>query len=264
MLVGIPSQFHLHRLEAAFELFAVLQAAWGLERVIAAAVRAPSVVTIAAGAIVGAAIILLALDRIEFLRLNTTWGEANLAAFQRERSDLDAALADVQAILDQRPGRVSAGKAAEWGATFKIGEAHVYSFLSRDGFDEASYLYHTISLTSDYMVLRNENDPAQEDFFAVRAVLAPVALKPPALFFKSGRCTDASPSMRLHLKVTSVSSISAPVMMGRPARGTTRFRHGCRVRCFGRARSLRLIRDPCPASPPSLDGKRYPIPIPSS
>jgi hypothetical protein len=184
VLVGIPSQFHLHRLEAAFELFAVLLAAWGLERVIAAAIRAPSLVTIGAGAIVGAAIILLALDRIEFLRLNTTWGEANLAAFQRERGDLDAALADVRAILDQRPGRVSAGKAAEWGATFKIGEAHVYSFLSRDGFDEASYLYHTISLTSDYMVLRNENDPAQEDFFAVRAVLAPVILKLPPYFQK--------------------------------------------------------------------------------
>src|SRR5207244_7705763 len=56
--------------------------------------------------------------------------------------------------------------------------------LSRDGFDEASYLYHTISLTSDYMVLRNENDPAHEDFFGIRAVLAPVTLKLPPYFQK--------------------------------------------------------------------------------
>ena len=184
VLVGIPSQFHLHRLQAAFELFAVLLAAWGLERVVAAAIRAPGLVTIAAGAAVGAAIMLLAIDRADFLRFNTTWGEANLAAFQRERGDLDAALADIQTILDQRPGRVSAGKAAEWGATFKIGEAHVYSFLTRHGFDEASYLYHTISLTSDYMVLRNENDPAHEDLFGIRAVLAPVTLKLPPYFQK--------------------------------------------------------------------------------
>lgn len=30
--VGIPSQFHLHRLEVAFESFAILLAGWGLER----------------------------------------------------------------------------------------------------------------------------------------------------------------------------------------------------------------------------------------
>ncbi len=182
VLAGIPSQFHLHRLQAAFELFAVLLAAWGLERAISAAMRAPRLVTIAAGAALGAAILLLALDRAEFLRLNTTWGEANLAAFDRERGDLDAALIDVRAILADRPGRVSAGKAADWGGTFKIGEAHVYSFLSRDGFDEASFLYHTISRTSDYMVLRDENDPVEEDLFGIRAVVAPATLKMPSYF----------------------------------------------------------------------------------
>ena len=184
LLAGIPGQFHLHRLEAAFELFAVLLAAWGLERVIAAAIRAPGLITIAAGAALGAAILMLALDRAEFLRLNTLWGEANLAAFQSERGDLETALADVQAILAERPGRVSAGKSAEWGASFKIGEAHVYSFLNRYGFDEASYLYHTMSLTSDYMVLRDENDLAHRALFGIRAVVAPVTLKVPSDFHR--------------------------------------------------------------------------------
>ena len=182
ILIGIPSQFHLHRLEAAFELFAVLLAGWGLERVIAAAMRTPGLITIAAGAALGAGILMLAVDRAEFLRMNTLWGEANLAAFDRERGDLEAALRDVAAILAARPGRVSAGKAAEWGGSFKVGEATVYSFLSRYGFDEASYLNHTISLSSDYMVLRDENDPVHEDLFGIRAVVAPATLKVPSDF----------------------------------------------------------------------------------
>jgi len=31
-LLPVPSQFHLHRLEAGFELFAILLAAWGVDR----------------------------------------------------------------------------------------------------------------------------------------------------------------------------------------------------------------------------------------
>ena len=179
---GIPSQFHVHRLEAAFELFVVLIAGWGLERVIAAALRAPALIAMAAGVVLGAAILVLAMERAEFLRLNTMWGEKNLAAFERERGDLDAALADIRAIITERPGRVSAGKAEDWGWTFKIGDAHVYDFLSSNAIDQASYLFHTIPVSSDYMVLRSENNPAQEDFFAVRAVLAPITLRLPSNF----------------------------------------------------------------------------------
>jgi hypothetical protein len=59
-----------------------------------------------------------------------------LAQFRAQRGDLEASLEDVRKIIDRRPGRVSAGKAAECGETFKIGEAYVYSFLSSYGFDE--------------------------------------------------------------------------------------------------------------------------------
>ena len=125
MLVGVPGLFHLHRLQAAFELFAVLLAAWGLERTIAAAMRAPRLVTIAAGAALGAAILLLALDRAEFLRLNTLWGETNLAAFDRERGNLEAALADVpgnsrNARDESQPGRGPTGEKASKSARLKF------------------------------------------------------------------------------------------------------------------------------------------------
>ena len=61
LLVGMPTLFHLHRLQAAFELFAVMMAAWGLERALAAAMSAPRFVTLAAGAVLGGAILFLAL-----------------------------------------------------------------------------------------------------------------------------------------------------------------------------------------------------------
>ncbi len=186
VLAGIPSQFHLHRLEAAFELFAVLLAAWGLERIIAAAIRSPGLVAIAMGAVLGGALVLIAAERVQYLSLNAQWGESNLTAYAHERGDLDAALADVRTILAERPGRVSAGKAAEWGGTFNIGSAKVYSFLALNGMDEASFLYHTISLTSEFMVLRDENDPVHEDLFGIRAVLAPVTLKLQPWFRKRG------------------------------------------------------------------------------
>lgn len=182
VIAGVPSLFHLHRLQGAFEMFALLLGAWGLERVLAAAMRGPRLVAIAGFTALGAAILLLALNRAEFLKINKLSGEATLAAFERERGDLEASIADIRAILAQRPGRVSAGQARDWGESFKVGDARVYSFLTRYRLDEATNLYHTISLTSDYMVLRDENNPADEDFFAIRAVLAQAALKVPSNF----------------------------------------------------------------------------------
>jgi hypothetical protein len=47
-----------------------------------------------------------------------------------------------------------------------------------------SFLYHAISLSSDYMVLSDENNPVHEDLFGIRAVLAPATVQVPAYFKK--------------------------------------------------------------------------------
>ena len=184
LLVGMPSLFHMHRLQAPFELFALITAAWGLEQAISAAMNAPRFVTLAAGAALGGAIIFLAQDRAQFLTINRLSGEATLFAFERERGDLEAAFADIRAILAECPGRVSAGQALDWGESFRIGDARVFSFITRNRLDSATNLYHSISLTSDYMVLRDENNSSNEDFFGIRAALAPATLKVPAFFRK--------------------------------------------------------------------------------
>src|SRR5262249_44105256 len=158
LLLGVPADFHLHRLQAAFELSAVLLAARGLERLLHVARGARRWIGATAAAAIAVALVPIARDRAAYLATNRLWGEENRAAYLQERSDLDAALGEVRQILAERPGRVSAGKVASWGNEFKIGSVPVYAFLTREHFDQASFLYHSMSLTSDVMVVRDEND----------------------------------------------------------------------------------------------------------
>ncbi len=186
LFAGVPHDMPLHRLQAAFELCAVLLAAWGVARLGALAWRADRRAGLALAAVVGAALVVLGADRARYLGENAAWGEANLAAYARERGDLEAALTDVRAILAERPGRVSAGLAAKGGNAFKVGDVPVYAFLTRAHLDQASFLYHSMSLTSDVMVLRDEANQAQETAFGVRAVIAPAGAPVPAWFVKRG------------------------------------------------------------------------------
>ncbi len=182
LLAGVPRDLHLHRLQAAFELFAVLLAGWGVARLTALVWRADRRAGLAVAVAVAAALVTLGADRARYLGENAAWGEANLAAYAKERGDLDATLADARAILAQRPGRVSAGLAAKGGNAFKVGAVPVYAFLTRAHLDEASFLYHSMSLSSDVMVLRDEANPVQETVFGVRAVVQPATSAAPAVF----------------------------------------------------------------------------------
>jgi hypothetical protein len=79
-----------------------------------------------------------------------------------------------------------------WGKEFKIGSVPVFAFLTREHFDQVSFLYHAMSLPSDVMVLRDEGDAAHDAIFGVRAVIAPTGQRmPPHLRLRSvhGRFT---------------------------------------------------------------------------
>ncbi len=130
--------------------------------------------------LLGMGLWIIASERADYLAVNAKWGESNLAAYERERDDLNATLWDVRTILLERPGRVSAGKAAGWGSTFRIGDTPVYAFLTRAHMDEVSFLYHTFSHSSDIMVLRDEDSQADANLFGIRAVVAPSTQKMPA------------------------------------------------------------------------------------
>lgn len=175
-LAAIPSDFHLHRLQAAFEISAVLLAAWGLAHQLSAAKSRSPRLAILAAAAVALGVVGMGIERARYLRENTAWGEENLRAYARHGTDLERALASVDEILSERPGRVSAGRSGGWGGGFTVGSVPVYAFLSRRHIDQVSFLYHAMSLTSDVMVLAEESRPSDNDVFGIRAVLAPAEL----------------------------------------------------------------------------------------
>lgn len=185
-LVGVPADFHLHRLQPAFELAAILLAAWGLERILYAARRRHALLAIVAVTIAGA-VVYLDVDRATYLRQNARIATADHLAYTKARPQLEQALAAVRRILAERPGRVSAGRQATWGGHFRIRELRIYGFLTQAHMDQVSFLYHSMSLTSDIMELRNESDPAHDAAFGIRAVIAPAEFAPPAHWRLRGR-----------------------------------------------------------------------------
>jgi uncharacterized membrane protein len=173
LLFGLPPTFHLHRLQAAFELSAVLLAGFGTTRLVALLAARDRRLGVAGGLAVALSLLPVGYERARYLGDNALWGEANLVACEKERPDLEASLAEVRAVLSRGPGRVSAGPASSWGGEFKVGDVPVYAVLTREHLDQVSFLYHAMSKPSDVMVLRDEGDPAHDVAFGVRAVVAP-------------------------------------------------------------------------------------------
>src|SRR5258708_33169755 len=134
----------------------------------------------------GAMALVIFTERVGFLKLSNFWGEEVLAEIASEGPNLDASLADIRTILNERPGRVWSGPTGMWAANFQIARTQPYSFLSLAGFDELSFLYHSLSWSSDVTAEINERDPYQAQLFAMRAVLAPLTQPMPSYFKRRG------------------------------------------------------------------------------
>jgi hypothetical protein len=184
--LGLPRTFHVSRFESVFELFAVLLMAWALAKIVSTAWRIGyrgKLLTVIA---LGAMAFVIFTERVGFLKLSNFWGEESLAENASEGANLDASLADIRTILSERPGRVWSGPTGMWAANFQIARTQPYSFLSLAGFDELSFLYHSLSWSSDVTAEINERDPYQAQLFAMRAVLAPVTQPMPFYFKRRG------------------------------------------------------------------------------
>jgi hypothetical protein len=182
LAIGLPDMFHVSRFESVFELFAVLLMAWALAKMVSAAWRAGYAGKVLAGVALSAIAIVIFVERASYLKLNNIWGEESLAEIAREGPDLDASLPDIRTILRERPGRVWSGPTGRWAINFKIAGSQPYSFLSLAGFDELSFLYHSLSWGSDVMAELDERDPYQVRLFAMRAALAPVTQPMPSFY----------------------------------------------------------------------------------
>ena len=182
LAIGLPGTFHVSRFESVFELFAVLLMAWALAKTVSTAARLGYMGKVLTAIALSAMAIVIFAERTNFLKLNNLWGDESLAGIVREGPDLDAAFADIRTILRERPGRVWSGPPGRWAANFQIAKSQPYSFLSLAGFDELSFLYHSLSWGSDVTAELDERDPYQAQLFAMRAVLAPVTQAMPSYF----------------------------------------------------------------------------------
>src|SRR5271154_6698999 len=182
LALGLPRTFHVSRFESGFELFAVLLTAWAVAKAVSAAWRLGYTVRLVTVIALGAIALVIFNERANFLYENNVWGDESLAAIAHEGPDLDAALNDIRGILRERPGRVWSGPTGMWASHFRIAGSQPYAFLTLAGFDELSFLYHSLSWGSDVMAEINEDDPYQTQLFAMRAVLAPVTQAMPPYF----------------------------------------------------------------------------------
>ena len=100
-----------------------------------------------------------------------------------EGGDLDASLADIRTILRRAAGPRVVRSYRELGLSFPNRQDRSripYSSLA--GFDELSFLYHSLSWSSDVTAEIDERDPYQAQLFAMRAVLAPATQAVPSYF----------------------------------------------------------------------------------
>jgi hypothetical protein len=182
LALGLPGTFHVSRFESVFEMFAVLLTAWALAKGVAAAWRAGYAAKLVTLIALSAMAIVIFAERASYLKLNNQWGDESLAAIVVEGGDLDASLADIRTILGERPGRVWCGPTGNWASHFQIARMQPYSLLTLAGFDELSFLYHSLSWSSDVTAEIDDHDPYQARLFAMRAVLAPTTQAVPSYF----------------------------------------------------------------------------------
>ena len=187
LLLGVPHDLHLHRTQAAFELSACLLAAWFVDAALVGLRKVGTGAVILAALFVGGGIGAALSDRAIFLTKNAEMGAASQATFAREEADIRAAMADVRRLLQERPGRMTAGPAAGWGGTFKAGEIKAYDAAALEHLDSISFLSHAMSRAGDMIFDRGMEDPAHDELFAIRAVVAPLGHPVPPHYREVGR-----------------------------------------------------------------------------
>jgi hypothetical protein len=108
-------------------------------------------------------------ERRVYLSNNSAWGHRSLDAYNANKRSIDTATE----IAKTRGGRAYAGLPATWGGQFKIGDPQVYAYLSYAHVPALSFMYHSMSLTSETMTRFNEFSPVHYRLFDIRTVIAP-------------------------------------------------------------------------------------------
>ncbi len=108
-------------------------------------------------------------ERNVYLSNDSAWGHRSLNAYRENKRSIDTATE----IAKTRGGRVYAGLPATWGGQFRIGDPHVYEFFALAHVPALSFMYHSMSLTSETMTRFDEFNAAYYRLFDIRTVVAP-------------------------------------------------------------------------------------------
>jgi len=166
-LAGVLPDVQLHRVIGGAQIFLVLIAALQLSFIWRQLLEKTNKTT----AILFTMVVLspMVLERGRLLAGNSSSGYLSLTAYEANRSSLDHAIA----VARERGGRTYAGPPDGWGGKFTVGAPPVYAYVSNASVPAVSFLYHSMSLSSDLMPRFNDTLPAQYRLFDIRTVLAP-------------------------------------------------------------------------------------------
>jgi Dolichyl-phosphate-mannose-protein mannosyltransferase len=169
LLAGVSPDMQLHRVVGGAHIFLIFVAAIGL----AALWREMAKLHVAVAAIVTAALFFpMVKERGEYLVNNKKWGETNLTNYNHERPFIENAVN----IAKERGGRAFAGIPLLWGGKFKVGDVPFYSLLSVARQPALSFMYHSMSLTSEVMTRFDESRPEEYRLFNIKTVIAPIGV----------------------------------------------------------------------------------------
>jgi hypothetical protein len=103
-----------------------------------------------------------------------------VADYARNGVDLDAALDRFTALDRESPGRGWAGNSWNWGREYRVAFVPIYMFWTPRDLMAISYMFHSMSLSSDLEPLFDDKRPDHYDLFNVRRLLVfkPIYLPP--------------------------------------------------------------------------------------
>ncbi len=165
LLAGITSDFQLHRLIGAVQIFLIFLGGAGLAQLWK---WIGSRKLIWSGLVTILILTPAVRERRATLKTEAQWGQQNLDAFAYAEPTLETA---IQKAKD-RGNRVYAGLGGNWGAQWKVGYVPFYAFLGPQEVPAVSYLYHTLSLAGDFVPRFDENVPAFYQLFNVGTLAA--------------------------------------------------------------------------------------------
>ncbi len=185
-LLPMSSDLHLHRFIVPVHLGALGLAGVGLawlweqagsySRILASPERGKAGRRLQIGPLVLAGVLTAGLlvpayyERAGYLALNSRWLAENLAAYRAEQTILEGLLEKLRSLP---PGRVYAGRAANWGNDYRVGSVPLYAFLAQNRLPNPGYLYHALSLNADIEGYLDEGRPATFNLFNLRYIVAP-------------------------------------------------------------------------------------------